>query len=181
MRREVNPKVTQPSIEVELSAPPRVPVGEAIPVAIAVRNRTASPLWIVGVLPGAEAGHRLPRYLPRVIADGRVVAAPAPGRRAGPLPPLRLADFHWLAPGESVDPTTSRKHGGWMPLETFLHFRPKQRGSHVFVVTLSTAADDAERWLGQVDLADDPRELQARVNAIPRIVVESNRLEVVAV
>jgi hypothetical protein len=172
--------MSQQSIEVELSAPARVPVGEAVPVSIAVRNLTGAPLWMVGVLPGAEAGQRLPRYLPRVISEGQVVAAPAMGQRVAPLPPLRLVDFHRLAPGEAVDPTESRTHGGWMPLQTFLHFRPKRRGSHVFVVTLSTAAE-GERWLGAVDLADDAQELQARVSAIPRIVVESNRLEVIAI
>jgi hypothetical protein len=47
-------------------------------------------------------------------------------------------------------------------------------------VTLSTEAE-AERWIQQVDLADDRLELIERVRSIPRMLVESNRLEVVAV
>lgn len=169
-----------PLIELQLSAPARVPVGKAVPVAILMRNLTHHAMWMVGVVPGAEGGHRLPRYLPRVVVDGEVVASPAPALGTARVPPLRLDHFHRLQPGEAVDPTESSSRHGWLPLATFLHYRPRRRGTHLFVVTLSTEAE-AERWIQQVDLADDRLELIERVRSIPRMLVESNRLEVVAV
>jgi hypothetical protein len=167
--------VSRSLIELQLSAPVRVGVGEAVAVDVALRNASLRPVWIVGVVPGAEGSVRPPSYLPRVIAEGRVVAAPAASRVVRPAP-LRLRHFHRLEPGETVDPTQGDLERGWVPLQTFAAFRPRHRGRHVFVVTLSTeSAEDSPR---NVDLGNDRDELLARLNAMPRVVVESNRLEV---
>jgi len=170
-------RLSQSFIELHLSAPSPVRVGEAVDIEVALRNASARPVWIVGVVPGSEGGLRLPRYLPRVIADGTVVAAPARSRAAR-LPPLRLRDFRLLASGESVDPTQGGVEHGWTRLQTFLSFRPRRPGRYVFVLTLSMQSDSPEQWLTEVDLADDRDELLARIGHVPRLVAESNRLEV---
>lgn len=167
-------------IELHLSAPPRVRVGESVDVSVALRNAGRRPAWVVGVVPGAEGGSGLPRYLPRVVAHGRVLAAPA--RVGVPLVPrLRLRDFRRLAPGEAVDPTQGAGEHGWTALQTFVHFRPQQPGPHVFVVTLCTGPQSPQPWLRVADLGDDRDELLARIAEMPPLVVESNRLEVLAV
>lgn len=170
-------KLSQSFIELHLSAPSPVRVGEAVAVEVALRNAGPRPVWMVGVVPGSEGGLRLPRYLPRVIAEGTVLAPPA-GSRAARLPPLRLRDFRRLEPGETVDPTRGGVEHGWTRLQTFLSFRPQRPGRYVFVVTLCTQAEALEWWLAAVDLADDRDELLARIGDVPRVVVESNRLEV---
>jgi hypothetical protein len=167
-------------IELQLSAPMRGRVGEAVAVEVALRNASSRPVWILGVVPGAEGGARPPNYLPRVIAEGRVVAAPG-AARVVPGVPLRSRDFHRLEPGETIDPTGGGLGHGWVPLQTFAGFRPRHRGRHVFVLTLSTEPDARDRWPRELELADDRDALLARLGAMPRVVVESNRLEVTVV
>src|SRR4051794_21741743 len=77
-------------------------VGEPTRVAIELRNISARPVWMVGVLDGSETGFRFPHYGPMVEGPGPHPELELPW--CGMVAPLRLEDFRRLAPGEGFDP-----------------------------------------------------------------------------
>lgn len=149
--------------------------GEPVPISIGVRNISGVPLWMVGVVDGSEAGFRFPKYLPSIIGP-----PPLPPSEnlpwCGMVAPLRLEDFRYLEPGQSFDPTVPVNGAGYLPLVTFSSFRPRFTGRYEFALTLSTESEVDEEWLGIVEYPGKEAVL-ARLALVPRLRVESNRIE----
>ena len=94
------------------------------------------------------------RYAPEVKFQDQVVAAPPP--QEDPLVgPLRVEDFHQLAPGESFDPTQPSHGASYLPLSTFANFVPSKQGRYRFELALSTESASPERWLGRFNQEDE--------------------------
>ncbi len=149
-------------------------VGHPVAVEVEVRNVSASPLWIVGVLDGSEAGARYPHYRPSISGP----APPAPFQfECGNVAPLRLQDFRRLMPGEGFDPTRALDGAAFMQLSTFLNFRPARPGVYEFRLTLSTESADARAWLGASGYPGE-EQVSARISLIPHLKIESDVLTV---
>jgi hypothetical protein len=145
--------------------------GAALPVRVEVRNTSGSALWVVGVLDGSEAGYRYPHYRPAIQAPQP--APPPESDGCGNVAPLRLQDFRRLAPGEGFDPTDGRDGAAYQPLFAFANFTPAHPGRYELRLTLSTASEKAEDWLGMLGYPGE-EEVLARLKDVPRLRVESN-------
>lgn len=155
-----------------LTAPVKVcSVDESVPVRVEVRNISGSPLWMVGVLDGSEAGVRYPHYTPRITGPGYRPRAP---ERPEFTSPLRPQDFRLLNPSESFDPTVPLAGTAYVPLVAFSEFRPQTPGRYELSLILSTDCDKDEEWLGTLPYAQD--EALPLIARIPRAKVESNLL-----
>ena len=153
-----------------------VGIGEAVPVALEMRNVSDRPVWVTGVLDGSEEGIRYPHYLSFVSRRGDTVAAPPPPE--DPLfSPLRLADFRLLRPGESFDPTRADGGAAYLPLATFANFRPDAPGVYEFSITFSTESAAPDDWLGRFGQDAERALVLERIAEVPRLTV-SARAEV---
>jgi hypothetical protein len=145
-----------------------VAVGEPVPVRLELRNVSDHPVWVTGVLDGAEEGIRYPHCRPLVTREGEAVAAPPPPE--DPLvSPLRLADFRLLQPGESFDPTRADGNAAYLPLFTFANFRPQEPGVYELSVTFSTASASPEEWLGAFGQDAERAAVLERIAEVPRL------------
>jgi len=151
-------------------------VGALVPVRVEVRNTSDRAVWMVGVLEGSEVGFRYPHYLP-TITGPEPVPEPEGRPHFGNVAPLRLDDFHRLAPGESFDPTEPLHDAHYHPLLTFAQFRPSAPGRYTLQLTLSTKSQDATEWLGIIE-TPDKEAILARLADVPRLRVESNAASV---
>lgn len=148
------------------------PVGASVPVRVEVRNTSDWAVWMVGVLEGSEVGFRYPHYLP-TITGPEPVPEPEGLPHFGNVVPLRLDDFHRLAPGESFDPTEPIHGAHYQSLLTFAQFRPPAPGRYTLQLTLSTESQDATEWLGITE-TPDKEAILARLADVPRFRIESN-------
>lgn len=146
------------------------PVGAPVEVSIAVRNISAQPLWIIGVLEGSELGLRYPHYQPQITGPQPL---PAVEIEYDMLAPLRLQDFRRLEAAESFDPTVPEHGEAYLPLYTFAHFRPPAPGRYELRLTLSTASTVTEQWMGGWELPGK-EQAQERLSLVPRLRVDSN-------
>jgi hypothetical protein len=136
------------------------PAGRPVPVRALLRNDGPGDLWIVGAVDGSDTGTRYPHWLPSVRRGAVVVAAPA--RPEDPLvAPLRAEDFRCLAPGGTTDPG---------PFPTFARFAPREPGTYVYALDLSTDSGRPEAWLGRFNQDRSVLDLVARV---PRMTVHA--------
>ena len=155
----------------------RHPVGKAVPVTISLKNMSANPLWMVGVLDGSESGLRFPLYRPEIHLQGKLVAEPCPPE--DPLVgPLRLSDFTDLKPGESFDPTKASLVRAYQPLITFVNFFPATAGIYRYQLVLSTESENPEQWLGTFGQETEREAVLKRVLKIPRGTFRSNTLNI---
>ncbi len=154
--------------------PGRQPIGEPARIAVQLGNATTEDLWVVGVLDGSEEGARYPHYRPAVLHDEVVVAA-APPPEDPLVGPLRAADFHRLAPGETFDPIGSGTAG---QLFTFTSFRPAEPGVYRFTLTLSTESQQPEDWLGRFGQDAERAAVLELLPRVPRLTVTSDPLDV---
>jgi hypothetical protein len=156
-------------VAVRLHAPSRHPVGELVPVRVEVVNSGDHDVCLVGVLDGSEHGIRYPHYRPSVTVDGRVVGAPEPPD--DPLVgPIRPADIRHVAPGTGFDPTDRTLASGYLPLATFVAFRPTVPGVHRFTLRLDTTGPRPDSWLGRFNQTVDDS-LRALLSAVPSVSV----------
>ncbi|HZS04666.1 MAG TPA: hypothetical protein VFD58_07510 [Blastocatellia bacterium] len=159
-------------LAITLDVPAETAVGQLIPVAIRVKNISDHQLWTVGVLDGSEAGLRYPHWQPEIITP-----QPLPDREPVPLSdmsaPLRAQDFRLLKPGESFDPTAANGEAAYLPITAFQNFRPPVPGRYQFKLTLSTASERDEEWLGIVGYPGE-EEVLKRLKEVPRTKVVSN-------
>jgi hypothetical protein len=145
-----------------------IKVGEPVPIAVELRNVSDHPVWVAGVLDGSEDGIRYPHYRPEVRRAGRIVAAPP--RPEDPLvAPLRAVDFRLLQPGEAFDPTHADGAAAYLPLRTFVNFRPDAPGSYELALTFSTESAAAEDWLGRFGQEAERDAVLRRVAEVPRV------------
>lgn len=161
-------------LTVKLTSSGTPKIGEPLLVGVEVRNVSAAPLWMVGVLDGSEAGVRYPHYQPTI--QGPVPWSSEP-LECGNVAPLRLSDFRHLMPGEGFDPTDPAGGAAFMPLIAFLNFRPQHSGVYELGLVLSTESTKAEEWLGMPGYPGE-EEVLARLSQIPRLRIESNTLSI---
>lgn len=150
--------------------------GALVPIRVEVHNQSTDLVWIIGVLDGSEAGFRYPHYTP-TIEGPAPLPTPEGMPHFGNVAPLRLDDFHRLAPGASFDPTEPIHGAHYYPLRLFQSFRPSQPGRYTVQLTLSTESQDAAEWLGIMETPDKDAIL-ARLAEVPRLRVESNAVVV---
>ena len=162
-----------PLLAVILTIPPEPQkVGAPIPISTEVRNISDHPLWMVGVLDGSEMGFRYPHYKPLI--RGPKSLPPSDELDAcGNVAPLRLQDFRSLPPGEGFDPTASLDGTAYLPLQAFANFRPSIPGRYEFTLTVSTASQKEQDWLGMLGYPGEEMVL-ARLAYVARLQVESN-------
>lgn len=167
-----------PAIEVILRGPEGIhPRGRPVPLQIEVRNAGDADAWMIGVLDGSENGIRYPHYLPTVRRAGVTVARP--GAAEDPLVgPLRVADFRRLAPGASFDPTRSEQGARYLPLSTFATWACPEAAAYEYVLSLSTASEVPEQWLGRFGQGENLKEILDLLERVPRVPVTSNTLTV---
>ena len=152
-------------------------VGTVCPVRVLVKNTSAVPIWIVGVLDGSEGAHRFPHYKPSITTPEPV--APAEADDCGNVAPLRLEDFRRLAPGESFDPTEALNGAAYLPIQAFANFIPNVAGRYEIRLQLSTESEKPEKWLGMLGYPGEAEVIE-RLKTVPRVRVESNTLIVEA-
>ncbi len=152
------------------------PTGQPVPVGIEVRNASDQPVWIIGVLEGSEAGFRYPYYQP-TITGPEPLPEPDQLLHFGNVAPLRLDDFHLLAPGALFDPTQPVHGAHYHPLRAFQSFRPPVPGRYTLQLTLSTESQDPAEWLGIIETPDKDAILD-RLADVPRLKIVSNAVEV---
>lgn len=148
------------------------PVGASLSVQVEVRNVSDRPLWMIGVLEGSEVGFRYPHYRPTVTGP-EPISEPEALPHFGNVAPLRLDDFHRLAPGESFDPTRPVHGAHYHPLLTFTSFRPPGPGRYTLQLTLSTESRDPTEWLGIIETPNKAAILD-RLADVPRLRITSN-------
>lgn len=173
--------MTGAPIAIELSGMPSVARDSANPVRIVVRNISAEPVWLVGVVDGAEAGARFPHWRATVTGpDG-----PLPPREAsGSARPLLPVDFRLLAPGATTDPTDRADGANYFPIAAFQSITDRP-GRYRASLELDTRAPDDAAWLGDTGIdrrpaaAADRAEAGRRLREVPRLTVRSNEIEVV--
>ena len=147
-------------------------VGAPVPISIEVRNVSAHPLWMVGVLDGSEMGFRFPHYLPHITGP-KPLPPPEGLPWCGNVAPLRLQDFHRLLPGEGFDPTAPQHDASYLPLVTFANFCPSSPGCYELRLTLSTESQQNDDWLGILEYPGKTKVLE-RLAQVPRLRIESN-------
>lgn len=152
-------------------------VGTVLPVHVALKNTSAAPIWIVGVLDGSEGSHRYPHYKPTITTPQPV--APAEADDCGNVAPLRLVDFRQLAAGESFDPTEALNGAAYLPIQAFVRFTPGIAGRYEIRLQLSTEGEKSEKWLGMLGYPGEEQVIE-RLKTVPRVRVESNTLIVEA-
>jgi hypothetical protein len=158
-------------VAVLLRAPRRHPVGESVPLGVEVRNVGDRDSCLVGVLDGSEAGIRYPHYRPSVACGGEIVAAPEPPE--DPLVgPIRSADIRRVRPGEGFDPTDRAVAPGYLPLSTFVAFRPDRPGTYRFGLELDMTQRRPEAWYGRFGQTTD-EELLGLLAAVPPVAVSA--------
>ena len=166
-------------LAVELSlAPGATPrIGSPVQISIAVRNEADADVLMVGVIDGSEEGVRFPHYRPSISRDGEVVVGP-PTPEDPLVGPLREADFTPLRPGQSFDPTQGDRGASYSPIFTFSNFAPTTPGTYSYELTLSTASEQSEQWLGRFAQDDEREAVLALLERVPRLTVASNVLAV---
>jgi hypothetical protein len=161
-------------IELTLSAPKGpARIGIVFPVHVEVKNISAGPIWIVGVLDGSEAAYRFPHYKPSITRPRPIAPAEVDG--CGNVAPLRLEDFRQLAAGERFDPTEARGGAAYLPLLGLANFIPTDAGRYEIRLHLSTESAEPEEWLGMLGYPGEAQVIE-RLKAVPRMRVESNTL-----
>jgi hypothetical protein len=161
-------------LSIVLSTPKGVHrVGQPVAVAVAVCNVSESPVQIVGVLDGSETGVRFPHYLPEIKSS--VEFEPPEMEVCGTAAPLRITDFRLLLPKDCFDPAKSAGEASYLPLFTFNNFRPSRAGVYELSLTLSTASERDEQWLGVTGYPGEEKVLEL-LKEVPRLTVESNVL-----
>jgi hypothetical protein len=146
--------------------------GKPSPIAVEVKNVSASPVWIVGVLDGSELGVRYPHYVPKIVGPDYVQPKPEFPEMTSPIRP---ADFRLLKPGESFDP--ARREGGaaYLPIVAFDTFTPTTPGEYEITLTLSTASDRDDQWMGTLPSYGEKEPLE-RLAQVPRLRITSPKL-----
>lgn len=152
-------------------------VGAVVKVSIAVVNVSDRPVWIVGALEGSDIGLRFPHYLPQV--NGERPSLSGEVEYLDMAAPLRLEDFHQLSPGQSFDPVVGMNRALNPLLAAFTEFVPPAPGSYEMQLTLSTASENDNEWLGVVEYPGKDEVLR-RLAKVPRLRVESNVLRIEA-
>jgi hypothetical protein len=157
----------------------RVAVDDPVPVTVEVRNVSPAPLWVVGVVDGAEGGARYPRWMP--IVEGPDGAFPL-SEASDFTSPLRPADFRRLEPGEGFDPTVAAGGAAYFPLATFgaVSQRP---GRYTLALELDTAAPDDRAWQGSLPdrrptAVSKAAQVRERLASVPRLRVRSNTVSI---
>jgi hypothetical protein len=164
--------MTQPLLTVSVIAPEGTQkVGARVPIRVEVRNVSAAPVWVVGVLGGSEEGQRFPHYRPEI--EGPPPATPPEFEGCGNVPPLRMQEFRRLLPGESFDPTDASGGASYLPLASFNNFVPGRAGRYRARLVLDMRSDNAEEWLGMLGYPGEAEVLE-RLRQVPRLRVESN-------
>jgi hypothetical protein len=155
----------------------RIAVDEPVPITVEVRNVSPLPIWVVGVVDGAESGARFPRWTPVVEGPGgRLPPAETPDFTS----PLRLADFRRLAPNESFDPRVPKDGAAYFPLATFAAVS-RQPGRYSLALELDTMAPDERAWQGTLPdrrpvAAGEADLVRKRLADVPHVRVRSNTL-----
>lgn len=152
-------------------------VGAAVKVSIEVRNVSDRPVWIVGALEGSDIGLRFPHYLPQVNGERPPLSGEV--EYLDVAAPLRLEDFRQLAPGQGFDPVAGMNPALQPLLAAFTAFVPPAPGSYEMRLTLSTASESDNDWLGIVEYPGKDEVLR-RLAKVPRLRVESNVLRIEA-
>ncbi len=120
-------------------------VSKRIEIGVEVRNLSAKPVRVVGVLDGSELAQRYPHYLPEIEGPNYKPAVPEWPEWTTPL---RQGDFRLLQPGMCFDPTVSTPGANYLPLIAFRDFVPQEPGSYQLALTFSTASPAPDQWLG---------------------------------
>lgn len=160
-------------LSITLAAPGVHRVNQPVALSIEVRNISAAPLRIVGVLEGSEKGVRFPHYRPQIKAS--FALEPPEMEACGNVAPLRVTDFRMLHPQESFDPTKPIDEASYMPLFLFNNFYPPAVGTYELSLTLSTESPNDEKWLGWVGYPGEEKVLKL-LKEVPRLEVKSNVL-----
>jgi hypothetical protein len=155
----------------------RIRLGASSPIRIEVRNVSQSPIWLVGVVDGSEAGVRFPKWIPHVLTPNGVVA---PSEGPDFTSPLRPADFRRLTPGESFDPTLAVKGAAYFPIGAFDRIAEAAGECSVSLI-LDTEGPSPAAWMGTLPdrrprAAAEAKEVARRLNEVPRLKVKSNTL-----
>ena len=175
-------EVVSPVAIVLRSTADTIAVGDPVPIDIEVRNVSSSPIWMIGVLAGAESGTRYPRWTPLVHrADGIVQAAEQPDFTS----PLQAADFCRLAPGASFDPTSGVDGAAYFPLSAFAAVS-QTPGRYSIALELDTRSEHDAAWQGtlpdwRATAADEAAIVRERLAGVPRVRVRSNTVVVTVV
>lgn len=150
-------------------------VGEPVAISVEVRNASGSPLRMVGVLDGSEAGFRFPKYRPEISG---LAAGPMADDVfwCGTVAQLHLLDLRLLKPGKGFDPCASVDGTAYLPLAAFLNFRPVAPGSCRFKLSIDTSGPEDE-WLGRKNIPDE-EEIRRLLGEVPRGIYVSNTLEI---
>jgi hypothetical protein len=149
-----------------------IEVGQPVAVTVELRNISDRPLWVTGALDGSEEGIRYPHWRPEVRHAGEIVATPA--RPEDPLvAPLRTVDFRLLQPGEAFDPTQSDGRAAYLPLRTFVNFRPPAPGLYELALTFSTESPAPEDWLGRFGQDAERDAVLRRIAEVPRVTLSA--------
>jgi len=167
-------------ISIVLSALARqVPAGAELAIVITARNLSSAAIRIIGVVDGAEAGARFPKWVPHVVGPK--------GRLSGPetpdfTSPLRPADFRLLEAGQSFDPTDPVDGASYFPITTFAHVT-EEPGDYALSLELSTEAPSAAAWLGTLpdrrpQAQSDAEHVTRLLTDVPRLHLRSNTLNV---
>jgi hypothetical protein len=152
----------------------RAVAGKPSPIAVEVKNVSPSPAWIVGVLGGSEVAARYPHYIPKIVGPDYVQPEP---EWPDMTPPIRPADFRLLKPGESFDPTRREGGAAYLPIIAFDTFTPTSPGEYEITLTLSTASDRDDQWMGTLpSYGQKQGEPLERLAQVPRLRIISPKL-----
>jgi hypothetical protein len=166
------------SVAVLLQAPRQHPVGEPVPIRVEVGNVGERETCLVGVLDGSETGIRYPHYRPSVTLDGEIVAAP-PTPEDPLVGPIRSADIQRVRPGEGFDPTDRAVAPDYMPLFTFVTFRPARPGTYRFRLMLDMTERRPDAWFGRIGQTTDEQLLDLLAAVPPAMVSTFAEVDVV--
>jgi len=163
------------SIILESASQPEQPTS----ISISVRNDSDRAIWLVGVVDGAQAGRRYPKWRPHVEGPAGVMP---PAETPDFTAPLRPADFRRLAPGEAFDPT-KRVDDAWYFRVSAFDRIVEASGDYRIFLELDTNAPDPSAWQGTLPdrrpgLEAERREVALLLEKVPRLRVRSNVLQV---
>jgi hypothetical protein len=155
----------------------RIRIGAPAAIRIEVQNLSHSPIWLVGVVDGSEAGVRFPKWVPHVSGPkGVLAAAESPDFTS----PLRPVDFRRLAPGEHFDPTARTGGAAYFPIAAFERIT-EAAGEYSVALQLDTDAPSPAAWMGTLpdrrpQAGAEADEIARRIREVPRLQVQSNML-----
>jgi hypothetical protein len=145
--------------------------GESLDLSVQITNISDGPIWMIGVVPGAE-GLRYPRYVAEIEGpDG--LERPRSPEDLDYVRGLRAEDFVRLEPGQSFDPQGE----GFIPIQHFAWFRPGAPGRYRLRLGFDATEPDPRQWMGHTHTPDQ-RHVEELIQRVPPVRVWSNILEI---